>query len=126
MALDAETLKYLAVTATLASTIGLRREAALAADAALAAAPDNPDVQLLVANVKLSEGKPEEAAKLLEERLLLKSPDRSDAKAMLSLIYNAMGRTAERDRIAQEVIDLNNDANAVELARNCMQETPAA
>lgn len=125
MVLDPETLKYLGVTAVLAQSVGLRKQATMAAEAALAAVPDNVDVQLLAGIVKLGVGETDAGVKLLRDKVLAADPNRSSAKAYLGLAYHQMGLTSERNKLAQQVIDANDDPDAVQLTKSYM-EAPAA
>lgn len=118
MTLDEDVLKYLASTAMMAGAFGMRDKAITIADALLAARPDAPDAQVLVASAKLAAGQKDEAIALLRDKALAAEPDRSDAKALLGVALHLKGLTAERDSVFEDVIKADDDPNAVLIAKD--------
>lgn len=118
MTLDEDVLKYLASTAMMAGAFGMRDKAIIIADALLAARPDTPDAQVLVASAKLAAGQKDAAIALLRDKVLVAEPERSDAKALLGVALHLQGLTAERDSMFEDVIKADDDANAVLIAKD--------
>jgi len=125
MKLDNETVQYLAVTASLATMNGLRKQALDAAEALAAARPEDANSMMVVALTKMGAGKTEEGVKILQDKVLAADPNRSAAKALLGWAFNKLGRASESDRLARQVCEANDDAGAVEMAKSYMT-APAA
>jgi predicted Zn-dependent protease len=118
---DKETIQYLGIVAVLAAVAGMRKEAKTIADALIAARPDDENAQYIVAMAKIGAGEPEESAKILQDKILVKSPDNSLAKATLGLAYSLMGRNTDRDRLVQEVVDAGDNPEAINMTKVYMQ-----
>lgn len=115
--LNDETVQYLASTAVIAGVFGMRDKALAISDALVAAMPDSVDANLIAASAKLTAGKKQESAKILREKVLAIEPDRTLAKALLSMAHDMMDEVGERDRLISEVLEANDDENAVTLVK---------
>ena len=115
--LNEETVQYLASTAVIAGVFGMRDKALAISDALVAAMPDSTDANLIAASAKLTAGKKQESAKILREKVLAVEPDRTLAKAMLSMAHDMMNELTERDKLIDEVIEAGDDENAIELVK---------
>jgi predicted Zn-dependent protease len=118
MKLDNETIQYLALTASLATMNGLRQQALDAAEALAAGRPNDPNTLMVVALAKMGSGKTEDGVKILQDKVLAAEPNRSAAKAMLGWAFSKLGRASDSERLARQVIDANDDAGAVEMAKS--------
>jgi len=121
MSIDQETLDVLTHTAVLAGTFGLAKEAESIIEAVIAVAPDDDNAMILKATTQLNARRFTTAAKTLRDSVLARSPDNTTAKAFLSLAHHLAGNPAERDRYRQEVLDANDDDDAVELVKDLGQ-----
>ena len=115
--LNEETVQYLASTAVIAGVFGMREKALTISDALVAAMPDSTDAHLIAASAKLTAGQKRESAKILREKVLAVEPDRTLAKALLSMAHDMMNEHGERDRLIAEVMDAADDDNAIELVK---------
>lgn len=115
--LNEETVQYLASTAVIAGVFGMRDKALTISDALVAAMPDSTDAQLIAASAKLTAGRKQESAKILREKVLAVDPDRTIAKALLSMAHDMMNELSERDKLIEEVIKADDDENATLLVK---------
>lgn len=120
MQIDNETLRWLGALADIAARFNLPHSADRIADALLAAAPDDPEAQVVTALTKLNSRRPEECVKILHDKVLAKDPDHEGAKGFLVLAYDMMGQTSERDRLAKDVIENGNDPLAKQIAEQAL------
>jgi predicted Zn-dependent protease len=116
--MDDETITLLAESAGLANRYGLLPEATAITDALLAAIPDDGNVMLLQATTHLGARRYDEAASILRDKILANDPDNSTAKAFLGMALHLSGKAADRDKVLQEVIDSNDDEDAVTIAQS--------
>ena len=120
MAMDNETLRYLGATAYIAATFNMRDSSDKISDALTEARPNDPEAHVLAAVAKLQSGQAAASAKILQDKVLALDPDHAAAKAYLALAQGVLGNMSERNRLAQEVIDANDDQGAVQLARETL------
>lgn len=112
-----ETVQYLASTAVIAGVFGMRDKALAISDALVAAMPDSTDANLIAASAKLTAGQKRESAKILREKVLAAEPNRTLAKALLSMAHDMMSEFGERDKLVKEVLDAGDDECAIELVK---------
>ncbi len=104
MALDDETLQILGKAASLAGSYGLKKQAAEITAALREVSPDDEDMKFLHAATCFQAQDTGKAKAILLDEILAKNPDNSSAKALLGVIYEVEGKTAERDHVLKEVI----------------------
>ena len=115
--LNEETVQYLASTAVIAGVFGMKEKAIAISEALVAAMPDNTDAHLIAASAKLTAGQKRESIKILREKVLAVEPDRTLAKALLSMAHDMMNEYGERDKLIADVLNAGDDENAIELVK---------
>ena len=117
MPVDKETVDILAETAILAGIFGLAREGAALSAALSAAAPGDANVAMVQATALISGRRYDEAGALLRDVVLAEDPDNSIAKAFLGFALKLSGKVTEAEQTCQEVLDADDDADAVTVAK---------
>ena len=118
MSIDQDTLDILSQSAVLAGQFGLTKEADTIVAAIMAVSPDDENAAILKAVTQLNARRHEDALKTLRDGVLAKNPDNTAAKAFLAATFHALDRQADYARLRQEVIDADDDAEAVKLVNS--------
>ena len=120
MALNTETIQYLASAAIIAGAFGMKQRALTISDALMAAMPDDIDAQILAASAKLTAGQKKESMEILHDKVLAADPNRTMAKALLGMAYDMTGEMANRNKWLREVIEADDDPNATQIAQDLL------
>ena len=121
MSIDQDTLDILSQSAVLAGQFGLTKEADTIVAAVTAVSPDDENAIILKAAMQLNTHRYDDAVKTLHDGVLARNPDNTAAKAMLAMTFHVSGRQADYERLRQEVVDANDDAEAIKLVTSLTQ-----
>jgi len=117
MEIDRDTVRLLAELGLIAGDYGMTAqvEAIVAALAVLRPESEQPDI--IHAYSRIWAKDPVGAERILRDQALAKNPASTEAKAVLGLALHIAGKSAERDRVLNEVLAAGGDPGAVEIAQ---------
>lgn len=120
MEVDREALQLIAATATLTGSHGWKEPTEKMLAAVVAARPSDPDALAMVASIQLMLNDVEGAKARIAEQVMPIAPKHSFAKAVLVMVHHSKGEAAERDALCKAIIEADDDADAVTVAKEVM------
>ena len=116
MEIDEETVRTLAELGFIAGDYGMSAQAEAIAGALESLRPASERPHIIEAYSRIWARDTDGAERILRERALQKNPDSSEAKAVLGLALHLSGKSAERDRVLNEVVSAADNQDAVSIA----------
>jgi len=117
MDIDADTVQLLAELGLIAGDYGMTEQAEAIAAALGELRPESEQPSIIHAYSRIWAKDVAGAESILRDQALKKNPGSVEAKAVLGLALHIAGKSAERDRVLDEVLAAGGASGAVEIAQ---------
>ncbi len=115
--MEREMRSLLAEIGFMAGGHGYHEEAEKICDGLEADDPEDGKPVIIRALSRMNQGQAEAAARLLEQALAAGKTERPLLQAFLGMAYHLAGRSGDKHRILEQLVDAAEDPQAVEMAR---------